>query len=100
MVSPEIRVRTWVAGTAEEVRTGLLGYMSVLIGPVVVDGLTLRKLLTGRLGISFPAKTKASGQRFSIVRPVDDAARRLIEREILGQLGQHQEPANTAEDQR
>lgn len=43
----------------------------------------------GRLGLSFPSRVSKSGKKHSIVRPVDDAARRAVEAEILGQLGQH-----------
>jgi hypothetical protein len=41
--------------------------------------------------LSFPARTDRAGKRHSYIRPVDDAARQAIEREILGQLGQNQE---------
>jgi hypothetical protein len=91
MADPAIRVRTWVRGTDAEVRTGLLGYLSVQLGPLLLDGITLRQTAEGRLTLSFPARTDRAGRRHSYVRPVDDAARQAIEREILGQLGQREE---------
>jgi hypothetical protein len=88
MADPDIRVRTWVRATDAEVRTGLLGYLSVQLGPLLLDGITLRQTADGRLTLSFPARTDRAGRKHSYVRPVDDAARKAIEREILGQLGQ------------
>ena len=83
---PEIRVRSWVRASEEERRTGLEGYISVLVGTLIVDGLVLRRTLAGKFAVSFPAKTDRAGRRHPYVRPVDDAARIAIEAEILDQL--------------
>ena len=88
MGMPEIVVRSWVGASDEEIRTGLLGFISVFVGDLIVDGLALRKTASGRLALSFPARTSRSGHRHPYVRPIDDDARRAIERAILGQLGQ------------
>ena len=87
----EVRVRSWVRGTDDEVRTGLLGYLSVIYHDLVLDGVTLRQTADRRFALSFPAKTDRGGRRHPYFRPVDDDARRAIEREILRQLGQHHE---------
>ena len=83
-----IRIRSWVAGTADEVRTGLLGYLSVTVGNLVLDGLTLRRTAAGTFAISFPARTDRHGNRHPYVRPIDDDARRQIEHELLRQIAQ------------
>ena len=83
-----IRIRTWVAGTDEDVRTGLLGYLAVTVGSLVLDGLTLRRTAAGTFAISFPARTDRHGNRHPIVRPVNDDARRQIEAAILRQIVQ------------
>lgn len=98
MATPEIRVRTWVRGSDDDIRNGLLGFLSVTYGSLVLDGITLRRTADGRLALSFPARTDRSGKRHSFIRPADDAARRAIEREILTQLGQGEEVAQ--EDRR
>ena len=85
---PDLSIRTWVASTDEEVRTGLLGYLSVTMGNVVLDGLTLRRTAAGKFAVSFPARTDRHGNRHPIVRPVDDDARRQIEHELLRQIAQ------------
>lgn len=65
-------------------RRGLLGYVRcVLNGSVVLDGITVRRTLDGRLTLSFP---RGRGQR-PPVRPLDDEARRALERGILGAIG-------------
>ena len=93
----ELRVRTWVRGTDAEVRTGLLGYLSVEYGAIVLDSIVLRRTAEGRFALSFPARTDRAGRRHAYVRPVDDDARREIERAILGQLGQRPDVAPSRE---
>jgi DNA-binding cell septation regulator SpoVG len=99
MADREFRVRSWVRGSDADIRDGLLGFISVFVGDLIVDGLTLRRTANGRLALSFPQRQSRSGQRHAIVRPVDDAARRSIEREILGQLGQRDEIGIATEEQ-
>ena len=89
MADQEIRVRTWVRGTDEDLRSGLVGYLSLFVGDLIVDGVVLRLTRDRRFALSWPARTDRSGRKHATVRPVDDAVRRRIEREILAQLGQH-----------
>lgn len=88
MVDHVVRVRTWVKAGEAEIRTGLLGFLSVTYGNLLLDGICLRRTSDGRFALSFPARTDRAGRRHSYIRPIDDAARQAIEREILGQLGQ------------
>jgi len=99
MSDHEIRVRSWVRATEAEVRGGLLGYLSVLFGDLVVDGITLRQTAEGKFALSYPARTDRAGRRHAYVRPVDDAARRAIERELLRQFGQGQDLEVAEEEQ-
>lgn len=88
MADHEIRVRTWVRGTADDERTGLLGYLSVFYGDVVLDGITLRRTANGRFALSFPQRRDNQGRAHPYIRPVDDDARREIEAQILWELGE------------
>lgn len=81
-----IRVISYVRASDADQRTGLVGYLSVAVGELVVDGITLRLTAAGRHALSFPSRVDRRGERRAIVRPVDDAARRSIERELLEQL--------------
>ena len=91
MTDIAVAVRTWVAGSDDEVRTGLLGYLSVTVGNLVLDGITLRRTAAGKFAISFPARTDRHGNRHPYVRPIDDDARQQIEHELLRQIAQASE---------
>lgn len=86
MSEHSIRLRTWVRGSADDERQGLLGFISVSFGPWVFDGITLRRTADGRLALSFPSRSDRSGRKHALIRPVDNEAREAIERELLGQL--------------
>ena len=98
MADRGVRVRTWVRGSDEEIATGLLGYISVEIGDLVLDGIVLRRTADGRFALSFPARTDRAGRRHAYIRPADDEARRAIEHEVLGQLGQREDLGIATED--
>ena len=98
MASPEVRVRSWVRANDDEVRSGMLGYLSVHFGGLVLDGIVLRKTTDGQFTLSSPARTDRTGRRHPYFRPADDNARREIECEILGQLGQRQDLDVATED--
>ena len=97
-MTPDIRIRTWVRGTAAEESAGLLGYLSVTYGSLVLDGIVLRRTAAGRFALSFPARTDRAGRRHAIVRPADDAARCAIEEELFRQLGQRDDLTAAQED--
>ena len=84
---PDIRIRSWVRASHAEIRRGLLGYLSVFYGDLVLDSITLRRTADGRFALSFPAKTDRGGRRHSYVRPSDDRARRSVESAIFDALG-------------
>lgn len=82
----DIRIRSWVRASAEDQRDGLEGYLSLFVGLLVVDNITLRRTAEGRYALSFPRRTSKSGQHHAIVRPIDDQARQAIEHHLLAQL--------------
>ena len=90
MADQNVRLRSWVKGTDDDRRAGLLGYVSVHYGDLVLDGIVLRRTSEGRYALSFPAKTDRAGRKHSYIRPIDDAVRQEIEREVLWQLGEHE----------
>ena len=85
MADPEVRVRSWVRGSPAEARDGLIGYLSVFYGALVVNGITVRRTAAGKLALSFPEHRDGKGRRHSVVRPVDDNARAAIEAAVFGQ---------------
>ncbi|MBZ0150650.1 MAG: hypothetical protein K8J09_03890 [Planctomycetes bacterium] len=87
----DISVRTWARGSDDDRRSGLLGYLSISYGDLLLDGICLRRTSDARLTLSFPARTDRAGRRHSYIRPVDDTVRQEIEREILWQLGERED---------
>lgn len=86
MSDPAFRLRSWVRAGDADAAAGLLGWISVEYGVLIVDNITLRRTSDGRLALSFPSRTAKNGAKHSIVRPVDDTTRVAIEREIMRQL--------------
>jgi DNA-binding cell septation regulator SpoVG len=69
-------------------RGGLVGWVGFVLGGIVqVDGVTLRETAAGALRLSFPERRDGRGRRHPIVRPLGDAARREIERQVFAALG-------------
>ena len=80
-------VRFTPAGAADQ-RRGLLGFVACTVGALVLDGIAVRRTRDdGRLVLSFPARSGAGGRKFPYIRPLDDRARRDLQREILGAIG-------------
>jgi len=68
-----------------ELSTGLVAYATLTIGGLEVDA-TIRRTVGGRFFVAFPAR-RVDGRRVSLVRPVDQAARDVIEADALALLG-------------
>ena len=84
----DIRKVCFTSASPGEVQTGLLGWVScTLNGTLRLDGLVLRRTADGRLALTFPARRDACGRQHCYVRPLDDRARREIERHIFAALG-------------
>ena len=93
MADHAIRVRTWVKASESDIKTGLLGYLSVHYGDLVLDGLVLRRSADGRFLISFPARSDSSGRKHPYIRPANDEVRQRVERELLRQLAERERAA-------
>lgn len=66
---------------------GLLGFASfTLDGELAIDGVGVRRSLTGALVLSWPARKDSAGRRHFHVRPVDDGVRRELENELFAHL--------------
>ena len=83
----EIRICTWVKASEADLRTGLLGFLSIEYGDLVLDGIALRRTADGRLALSYPARRDRAGNQHHVIRPLDDDARQHLEREIFKALG-------------
>ena len=88
---PLLRVVSWVKASEADVRRGLLGFVSIEYGLLVLDGIVVRRTAEGRITLSFPARTDRGGRRHPYLRPRDDDARRRIETAILGRLAEEVE---------
>ena len=87
MSEPRITILSFSSASPAEVTRGLLGWICIVVEELLrIDGLTLRLTRSGELALSFPAPKDHRGRRQSLVRPVDDAARRAIERAVLRAL--------------
>jgi DNA-binding cell septation regulator SpoVG len=76
------------AASPVERARGLVGYVSATVnGSLSLDGLTLRRTRAGRLALSFPARRDSKGDLHPVVRPLTDAVRREVERQIFEALG-------------
>lgn len=91
-----VDVVRFVPARAEELERGLLGYVVLRVGGLVVDGVTVRRTREGRLALAFPVRTDRIGKRHAIVRPWSRAAREDIERQVLARLVDQLGPARDA----
>jgi hypothetical protein len=72
----------------QEALKGLRGWISCCLnGRIQFEGIALRRTRGGRHTLSFPARLDNVGRRHFYIRPLDDAARRVIERQVFQELG-------------
>lgn len=84
----------FTSASPTDVRTGLLGWVTCVIDDaLLIDGITLRRTADGRITLSYPARRDGSGRQHFFVRPLDDDARRYLERQIFAKLGVEHEVA-------
>ncbi len=88
-MKPDLHVSEirFIAAPDAERALGLLGWVSFLLnGAVKLDGITLRRTRAGDLVLSFPERRDASGKQHAYIRPISDAARRDVERQVFAAL--------------
>ncbi len=76
------------AGVEVSTQSGLVGYVSLVVNDVLVlDGITMRRSPEGRPYLSYPQRTDRVGARHPYIRPLGEAARVELERQVLAALG-------------
>ena len=63
MNGPGVRIRSWIAAGQADSASGLLGYLTIFYGDLVLDGVVLRRTADGRFALAFPARTDRAGHR-------------------------------------
>ncbi len=91
MADYELRVRSWVRGSEQDIRCGLLGFLSFFVGDLIVDNVTLRRTQTGRYALSWPSRVDKRGNKHSSVKPANDEVRRRIEAQVFAELAEREE---------
>jgi DNA-binding cell septation regulator SpoVG len=63
---------------------GLVAFVAVTLnGSLRIDGITVRRSLTGRLYVSFPRHRNSRGEEQFVVRPLDQETTAHLESQIL-----------------
>ena len=71
-----------------QAKRGLFGWLCLEIDHSrVLDGITLRLTQAGNLTLSFPERCDSNGRRHLYIRPLNDHARRDIERKVFEAIG-------------
>ena len=84
----DVSVISFTIAPAPEQARGLLGWLALDVdGLLLLDGVALRRTKSGRLGLSFPERPDSQGRRRPLIRPLDDASRREVERQVFEALG-------------
>lgn len=78
--TPDVTAVCYTPATPREQRTGLLGYVQLHYGDLVLDGLTLRRTASGRLSVSYPSRRDRQGGHHPYFAPADAAKRAEFER--------------------
>jgi DNA-binding cell septation regulator SpoVG len=77
-----------VASAADRAR-GLVGFVSCCFDHrFVVDGITVRRALDGRVVLSFPERRDRAGRAHPVLRPINSSVRIAIERAVLHALAE------------
>ena len=78
----------FITASSGERSGGLIGWVSFKLNDHIrLDGVAVRRTADGRLALSFPARRDGAGRQHFYVRPLDDQARRDIERQVFAALG-------------
>jgi hypothetical protein len=76
----------FTAGSRADRITGLLGFVRLQYGELLLDGLTLRRTLDGRLVLAFPRPSRRVGLARQLVGPAGPDVRQQIEAEVIAVL--------------
>ena len=88
-----LRILSFTSASPADCKRGLIGWLSLEIErSLVLDGITVRRTRGGDLTLSFPERRDSNGRRHPLIRPLDDHARRDIERQVFKALGNETAP--------
>jgi hypothetical protein len=84
---------SFIAAAPALAATGLVGFVSFRVGPLVVDGATIRRTRARGVVVSLPTRRDRYGIDHPIVRARDPATRAELEAGILAALNLQREAA-------
>lgn len=82
----EVLVRSCTRAGAAERRSGLVAYLALQYGDLALDSITLRRTRDSRYVLSFPQRRDKAGNTHAYVKPISDAARVEVEKQVLAQV--------------
>ena len=78
----------FVAASSRDAECDIVGWVScTLNGAVRVDGITVRRMLSGDITVSYPTRKDGWGQKHAILKPLNDQVRRELQCQILAAIG-------------
>lgn len=83
----QVRLLSYCPGKQRDLESGLIGWISIRLPPLVVDGIALRRGHDGHFFLSFPERRDSAGRRHSVVFPPNREARKAIESAVFRDLG-------------
>ena len=93
MADHGVSIVAFSTSSADDMARGLIGWLSLRVGRIVLDGIAVRRTRDGRISLSYPERADRHGDRHPYIRPVDECARREIELQVLDALGYQREMA-------
>lgn len=80
---PAIHEVAVVLASPDDFRRGLMGWANVILGPVRIDGISIRRAEEEDLRIRMPARKDAAGRLHATVMPVEPELLQRIEAVVL-----------------
>lgn len=78
---------SFVPASPRQQKDGLMAWVMVEIdGVLLADGLALRRTPGGRETLSYPRRRDRDGHTHAVLKPVDEEARRSIQKQVLDLL--------------
>ncbi len=76
----------FTAASGTERAQGLLGFVSLRLGELILDSLVVRRTRDARYVVGFPHRRDRKGFAHEVVRPTTHEVRRSIENEVIAEL--------------
>ena len=84
----QVSLLSFCSGSPRDQETGLLGWVTLEVDRLfILNGVALRRTRDGCLALSFPERRDSAGRRHPLIRPLNDRARRDIERQVIDAIG-------------